>query len=442
MRKTIMATERQIREEITALRQRNEYFKAKRDRGERFSAEEQREILESSQRGSALLLEAQEAREAREATERAAASMGGIPSGPDALRRPKGELRGVAHEQIKAGQSVRDWFNKAAKSGEIKHNGTDRDVEQYWQERMGFKSATAESRALGEGTTSGAGAGAAVVPDVWSAEFVDLLRANLVLSDATILPMSSVRYHLPVFASDVAPAYVAENASMSLDGNPGFAPLIFDASGAYQDVTLLSRQVVEDAASQGGLTELIQGTIAKKYARLIENVALFGNSAVSSLVPGLAGETGVQHFAAEATLADYDDFSKAVEKVRNVNSEPTGIITNPAVAGTFERLKAATYAKYWQAPASVAPLWPPRISTVMPATETAGAAAETGGALSSAFVGDFSKVVLGMRIELQIDVLRERYADQGQIGILSYMRFCPRVVHPETFVRVTDIATS
>lgn len=78
----------------------------------------------------------------------------------------------------------------------------------------------------------------------------------------------------------------------------------------------------------------------------------------------------------------------------------------------------------------------------MPDTETASAAAETGGALSSAFVGDFRNVIIGVRIELQVDVLRERYADQGQIGMVSYLRFCPRVVHPETFVRVTDIATA
>jgi HK97 family phage major capsid protein len=352
------------------------------------------------------------------------------------------EVRGNAFEKLSAGQSVAEWHRKAVANGHIRSNGTDRDIERYWQERFGFKAASVESRALGEGTSSGSGAAAAVVPDVWAADFIDLLRANLVLPDATIMPMSSVRYHMPVFAADVAPAYVAENASTNLDGNPGFSPLIFDASGAYIDVTLMSRQVLEDASQSSGLTTLLEGTIARKYARLIENVALFGNAAVASLVPGLAGESGVQHFAAESTLADYDDFSKAVELVRNKNSEPSGIITNPSVAGTFERLKASTYAKYWTPPASVAALWPPRTSTAMPNTETAAAAAETGGALSSAFVGDFSNVVLGMRVELQVDVLKERYADQGQIGLVSYLRFCPRVVHPETFVRVTDIATS
>ena len=360
--------------------------------------------------------------------------------GPALPRRPR--VRGVANEKLARGQKVGDWYRSAAKQGNINHNGTDRDVEAYWQERFAFTAMTAETRALGSTGTSGSGAGAALVPDQWAADFIDLLRSHLVLGDATILPMSAVHYHLPLYAQDVAPAYVAENAAVSLDGNPGFSPLIFDASGAYMDVTLMSRQVVEDAAAENGLTSLIESTIAKKYARLIEQVALFGNSTISSPAPGLFGETGVQHFAAEASLADYDDFSKAVEKVRNNNAEPSAIITNPAVAGTFERLKASTYAKYWEPPASVASLWPPRISTVMPSTETAGAAAETGGALSSAVVGDFRNVILGVRVELDVQVLKERYADQGQIGLVSYLRLCPRAVHPETFVRITDIATS
>lgn len=437
-----MATINQLRRELQSVRDGLRPLMDKLARGERLTSAEQRELSHGSDRISALNLELDEAREAQALAVEAAASMGGVPQQGGVTRAPVGEVRGVANEPIRKGQSVAEWFKRAAKNGAIKHNGTDRDVERYWAERFGFERPSVESRALGEGTISGSGAGSAVVPDVWSASFIDLLRARLVLPDATIVPMSSVRLHLPVFASDVAPAYVAENASMSLDGNPGFAPLVFDASGAYTDVTLLSRQVVEDAHQEGGLVSLVQETIAQKYARLIESVALFGNSSIASIAPGLAGESGLQHFAAEATLADYDDFSKAVEMVRNANAEPTGIITNPQVAGTFERLKASTYARYWTPPASVAPLWPPRISTVMPATETTGAAAETGGSKSSAFVGDFSRIHLGMRIELQVDVLRERYADSGQIGLVSYMRFCPRVAHPETFVRITDIAAS
>ena len=439
----MIAKERQARDQMAALRLQVKPLQDKLARGERLSQREASDLAHIASQVTALKLEIDEHAETRKLSERAAANMYAAAEGDHGVKRaPVAEIRGNAFEKLGPGQSVAEWHRKAVAAGNIRSNGSDRDIERYWQERFGFKAATIESRAMGEGTTSGGGAGAAVVPDVWAADFVDLLRAQLVLQDATILPMTSVRYHLPVFSADIAPAYVAENAATSLDGNPGFSPLVFDASGAYMDVTLLSRQVVEDSAQEGGLTSLIQETIAKKYARLIEQVSLFGNSAISTLAPGLAGESGIQHFAAESSLADYDDFSKAVEKVRNANTEPSGIITNPSVAGTFERLKASTYARYWEPPASVAPLWPPRISTAMPDTETASAAAETGGALSSAFVGDFRNVIIGVRIELQVDVLRERYADQGQIGMVSYLRFVPRVVHPETFVRVTDIATS
>lgn len=81
-----------------------------------------------------------------------------------------------------------------------------------------------------------------------------------------------------------------------------------------------SQRPSTQVTSEGGLRNLIQGTISRKYARLVEQMAFFGNSAIATLAPGLFGETGLRSFAAEATLADYDDFSKAVEMVRNKNA--------------------------------------------------------------------------------------------------------------------------
>lgn len=50
--------------------------------------------------------------------------------------------------------------------------------------------------------------------------------------------------------------------------------------------------------------------------------------------------------------------------------------------------------------------------------------------LSSVYAGDFSRCVIGMRPDLDIRVLNERYADLGQIGLWSYTRFSIRFAHP------------
>lgn len=353
-----------------------------------------------------------------------------------------GEVRGEPNEVIKAGQSVAEWHRKAIENRVpgVRNDGTDRDYERMWAEKFGLASRSAETRTLEESVTSGSGAGNATVPESWSTTFVDLLRPRLVLSDASILPMTTAKHTLPQYTQDVAPALVAEGSSVSLDGNPAFSPVYFDVTGvAYFDCTLVSRQLVEDCGQSGGIDALMRDVIGRKYARAVEQAALFGTSGHPQC-PGLANESGIQKFAGEATLSDFDDLSKAAGLVRTANAEPTAAICSPNLVEAFDKLKASTYAKYWQPAPTVEQLWPPRYTTTMPTTETAGGAAETGGTTQSMFVGDFSRITIGWRTQLDVQILKERYADQGCYGILSYARWSIRALHPESFVRVTDYA--
>lgn len=46
----------------------------------------------------------------------------------------------------------------------------------------------------------------------------------------------------------------------------------------------------------------------------------------------------------------------------------------------------------------------------------------TGTNMTDVFNGDWSQVLLGQRLGLEIRVLNERYAENGQVGILAYWR--------------------
>ena len=46
------------------------------------------------------------------------------------------------------------------------------------------------------------------------------------------------------------------------------------------------------------------------------------------------------------------------------------------------------------------------------------------------FAGDFSQVLIGQRLDLEIRVLTERYAENGQIGLLAYWRGDVQVARP------------
>jgi len=230
------------------------------------------------------------------------------------------------------------------------------------------------------------------------------------------MPMTTEVFNLPQWMADVQPAYVAENAAVSLDGNPQFSSVQFKATGAYIDTTLVSRAILDDTNQAGGLDGLLRETIAAKYARLLENVAFYG-TAGNAGNPGLVNESGlnvVWNATNGAAPTDTQDFSKAAEVVRNANAEPTAFISNPAVRGTFARLNASTMAKHWDMPADVANI-PLLDTTAIVSNETHG----TGTNLSSFYAGDFHRMIIGMRVDLQVDVLRERYADQGQIGFVS-----------------------
>ena len=49
------------------------------------------------------------------------------------------------------------------------------------------------------------------------------------------------------------------------------------------------------------------------------------------------------------------------------------------------------------------------------------------------FVGDWSKLLIGQRLQLTIQVLTERYADNGQIGIVAHWRGDGQPARPAAF---------
>ena len=54
----------------------------------------------------------------------------------------------------------------------------------------------------------------------------------------------------------------------------------------------------------------------------------------------------------------------------------------------------------------------------------------------------WSRVIIGSHLDVQTTVLKERYADQLQFGLLTYARFSVRLSHPEVMVRSYGALTS
>jgi HK97 family phage major capsid protein len=87
------------------------------------------------------------------------------------------------------------------------------------------------------------------------------------------------------------------------------------------------------------------------------------------------------------------------------------------------------------APAMVGAI-PQYVTTAVPVTQTQG----TSGAVASCIVGgNFPELFVGMRTAMRVFVLRERYADNGQIGLLGWMRADVQLAHAASFAKLIGI---
>jgi HK97 family phage major capsid protein len=140
-------------------------------------------------------------------------------------------------------------------------------------------------------------------------------------------------------------------------------------------------------------------------------------------------------------LANYDPFSYAVQYVAEDNGQATAVIMAPRTAGALDRLKEGT---------TLAPLTPPpsfqalqKFSTnQVPITQTQGSSTVA----SSAFVGDYKNIVLGMRKQLTIDVAASGVGS-GSVDVFSsvealirgYLRIDVAVLRENHFTWVKGI---
>src|ERR1022692_3117131 len=152
-------------------------------------------------------------------------------------------VRGARNETLRPDQSMRDY---AEATGLYDRRGvpTDFEWDGYWAAKLGMnKRSTPESRASVLGEDAAGPGGANIVGQVWSHDVMDLIRAKLFLAafNVTTLPMQSELVNYPIFEADVAPMWIGENDALRLDTTPQLGVMAFNATGAFADMTAVSR---------------------------------------------------------------------------------------------------------------------------------------------------------------------------------------------------------
>jgi len=181
---------------------------------------------------------------------------------------------------------------------------------------------------------------------------------------------------------------------------------------------------------------MINRSLAGALAVEWDRASLMGDGALAPW--GLWQKDGVAEISMGTNggaLTGYGELLQAASRLATANSAPpTAAIMAPR---TMYEGYAALQATDDQ------PLMPPRPIADLPMLETSSIPVnETNGTATDAsriFVGDFTQLMLGIRSELRVEVLRELHADRHQYAIIAWIRGDVQVAQAASFAQITGV---
>jgi len=288
-----------------------------------------------------------------------------------------------------------------------------------------------ERRALSEGTDS---AGGFTVPTILAGDLIDLLRARATVfqAGARTVPLESDKHDIARLASDPVAAWRAENAAVA-ESDPTFDRVRFEPK-SLAVVVRASRELIQDSLN---LEAALTRAFTNAFALEVDRVALVGAGSGSEPT-GIANATGITEVDLGTDGAAITDYSSVLDMLQaleaaNVDTSRLAAIMAPRTARTIAGF-ADTTGQPLQRPPALERLRTLTTSQV-PIDQTQGTSSDA----SSIYMGDFRAVMVGVRLELQIEVLKERYADNLQFGFLAFGRWDIQFEHAASLGRIVGI---
>ena len=301
------------------------------------------------------------------------------------------------------------------------------------QAMVGIQTRPEVKNTLSEGTDS---AGGFTVPAYLLGRIIDKLRARTVAIQAGALtvPLETQKTSIARLASDPTVAWRLENAAVG-GADPTFEKITFTAQ-SLACLIKVSREVLEDSLN---LETALISALVNAMALEIDRVALFGSGTppeplgVFNLGTGL---NSVSMGTNGAQITSWDNLVDTVYELEldNNNNKPSAFIMHPRTSKTLRKLKDTTNQPLGPPP-DLADI-PRLVTSAVPINQVQGT---SGTVCSTVLSGDFSQLLIGIRNELRIQLLVERYADNLQIGFLAHMRADVQAAHTESFVKLIGI---
>jgi len=284
--------------------------------------------------------------------------------------------------------------------------------------------------ALSEGTDS---AGGYTVPRFLMGQIIDRMRARttVIQAGAVTIPLETQTTTIARIASDPTAGWRAEAAALA-ESDPTFDAVTFTAR-SLAVLVKVSRELLDDSAN---IDQALSMAFAGSLAAELDRVALVGSGTAPEPC-GIFNQTNVNSVSMGTNGAQLTSYGKLLdtlyENALDNAAAPTAMVMHPRTWRTIQGF-ADTTGQPLQPPPALVGL-PSLVTTSIPINQTQG----TGTLCSTIIAGDFTQLLIGIRQELRIEVLRELYAANHQYAFVAHLRADIAVAHPESFCKLIGI---
>lgn len=303
-----------------------------------------------------------------------------------------------------------------------------------------WRGADRELRIANAMSGASSAAGGVLIPAILTAQIIDLARAQTRVFEAgaQLVPMENRTVDVPRWATDPSLSWRTENAIVA-ESDAELDKVTLDAK-ALATVVRASRELVEDTDITGALS----GAIAAAFAGKVDSAAMYADGS-SGAPTGIKSNSGVTKTALGsgngASMTSWDNLVDSVGRLRDHNEAPNASIMADRSARVLAKLKDTTNQPL------AAPSYLDNIARLttsnVPINLTVGTSTDT----SDVFTGDWSKLIVGVRTSLTIQILSERYMTNdaagspagGQYGFLVWWRGDIALERPNAFDVITGV---
>ncbi|CAN5713805.1 hypothetical protein BH11ACT8_BH11ACT8_12240 [soil metagenome] len=284
--------------------------------------------------------------------------------------------------------------------------------------------------------------GSAVVPEVWAGNIIDKARnmAAVLKAGAEIVPMDAKTVHIGRLTGDPTAAFRTEGSAITAS-DPTFDNVTLEAK-TMSALVVGSLEWFQDS----DVETVVENALAQAFANQLDLVALYGSiitgagatnlptppnprgvlGALNALAPtSVLG--GATNGTTQTSGSYYDELIDLVYTPQDYNETPNALIWNSKASRQY----AKAYASDGQ-PLLV----PPALSEVTKYTSNQIPSYTQGTMTSRAtdvFAGAWHQLLIGQRLGMTVQTLTERYAENGQIGIVVHWRGDVAVARPRAF---------